>query len=88
MAILIALYIATEQIFVAKIKYFIFLSLKDNSSYPLGSNFLGRTTLQAAMTKLINFFLAFSFFIFPFLYDDLTVIRCKNNVKFYFFFVL
>ena len=68
--ILKASYIAIEQLFVAKIPYFIFLSLKDSSSYPLGSHFLGITILQVAMTKL-----------FHFLYDNLTAIRCMYKRK-------
>ena len=44
--------------------------------YPVGSNFLGRTILQAAITKLINSYLASTFFLFPFLYDNLAAIRC------------
>ena len=47
-----ASYNAIEQIFVAK--FYIFLSQGDYSGYPLGSHFLGRTILQAAMTPTIG----------------------------------
>ena len=81
MRILKASYITTELIFVAKIPYFVFLSLKDNSSYPIETHFLGETKLQAPMTKLINSHLAFSFFLFPFLYDNRTAIRCNPTTQ-------
>ena len=43
----------------------IFFAWKNNSDYPLGSNFLGRIILQAAMTELIIpiWLFSFSFFI-------------------------
>ena len=58
--------------FVAKIPYFIFSKLKNNSGYPLGSHFLGRRILQAAMAKLINSYLALSFF--PFSFFNMTTL--------------